>query len=104
DGGNRDYYGSDPEDLRRHAPLGLADAYAGAPVPLFLLSAEYDPNAIETATARLLALLCEKREQCPRYAQARDHNHLSINQHINTADERYSSQMLDFVREVTEGR
>lgn len=101
EGGNRDYYGDEPETVRRHSPMGLAEAYQGEPVPLFLMSAEYDPNGIETGTARLLALLCEKRDKCPRYTQVQDHNHLSINQHINTADERYSRQMLEFIREVS---
>ena len=98
EGGNRDYYGSDPETMRAHSPLGLAESYDGEPVPVFLMSAEFDPNGIETGTARLLLLLCEKRDACPRYTQVRDHNHISINQHINTADTRYSSQMLDFIR------
>lgn len=100
EGGNRDYYGSDADTMRRNSPMGLAEAWEGDAVPLFLFSAEFDPNGIETGTARLLALMCEKRDRCPRYAQAMDHNHISINQHINTADERYTSQMLDFIRDV----
>lgn len=99
-GYNSDYYGTDPKAMVANSPLGLAESYGGKPVPIFLMSAEYDPNSIETDTARLLLLLCERRNACPRYTQARDHNHVSINQHINTADTRYSSQMLDFVNQV----
>ena len=99
-GYNSDYYGADPVARAASSPLGLAESYDGEPVPVFLMSAEYDPNSIETDTARLLWLLCEKRDTCPRYTQARDHNHVSLNQHINTADTRYASQMLDFVYQV----
>lgn len=105
EGHNTDYYGADADRMRRNAPLGLARAYEGPPVPVLLMSAEYDPNPIELGTVRLLLTLCEKRSSCPRYIQAQDHNHVSINRHINTSDERYSRPMLDFIREVAgEGR
>lgn len=97
---NTDYYGADEDRMRRNAPLGLARAYAGLPVPVLLMSAEYDPQPIELETVRLLLTLCETRSSCPQYIQARDHNHVSINRHINTSDERYSRPMLDFIREV----
>lgn len=100
-GGNTDYYGTDPDRMRANSPMGLAESYQGEPVPAFLLSAQYDPNGIELGTARLYALLCEKRKACPRMMQARDHNHISINQHINTQDERYSREMVDFINEIT---
>ena len=98
---NEDYYGSDQQVMLSRSPLALAEAYQGEPVPVFLFSAEFDPNYIELMTARMYTLLCEKRASCPRFTQARDHNHLSINQHINTSDERYSRQMLKFIREVS---
>ncbi|MDC0598925.1 alpha/beta hydrolase, partial [Gammaproteobacteria bacterium] len=98
--GNVDYFGDDPAVRNARSALSLAENYTGEDVPVFLLSAEYDPNGIETGTAQLYGLLCAKRDACPRFAQARDHNHISINQHINTEDERYTSQMLEFIHEV----
>jgi hypothetical protein len=78
----------------------MAEQYAGADVPVFLLSAELDPHGIESGTARLYDILCRTREVCPRLAQARDHNHISINQHINTRDERYTGMMLEFIQDA----
>lgn len=104
EGWNSDYYGTDAETMRDSAPLGLAQVYDGRPVPVFLMTAEFDPNPIEVETVRMLLTLCEKRASCPRYTQVQDHNHVSITRHINTSDERYSSQMLDFIRDVIGGQ
>lgn len=101
EGRNQDYYGTDADIMRSNVPLGLAQSYEGIPVPILLMSAEYDPTPIQISTIRLLLTLCEKRNSCPRYIQAQDHNHVSINRHINTSDERYTQQILEFIREVT---
>jgi triacylglycerol lipase len=101
DAANTDYFGSDAAVREQRTTYALAKAYAGPRVPLFLLSAEYDPAAIEQGTARLYLQLCEKYADCPRFAQARDHNHISINQHINSADDRYTSMMVDFIRKTS---
>lgn len=103
DAANEDYFGTDAELRATRSAFALAERYQGPDVPVFLLSAELDPHPIETGTARMYQLLCETRERCPRFAQARDHNHISINQHINSGDDRYTSQMLDFIEE-TRGR
>ncbi|MDR2212466.1 MAG: alpha/beta hydrolase [Pseudomonadales bacterium] len=103
DAGNTDYFGDDAALREQRSTYALADAYTGPRVPLFLLSAEYDPPAIEQGTARLYLQLCEKYNDCPRFAQARDHNHISINQHINSGDDRYTSMMVDFIERVVRG-
>lgn len=100
DAGNTDYFGSDAAVRGTRSTFYLAENYAGEDVPVFLLSAELDPHAIEASTGRLYALLCTTNERCPRFAQARDHNHISINQHINSGDDRYTSMMLDFIHDV----
>lgn len=98
--GNTAYFGEDAQVREGRSGYSLLERYAGPEVPVFLMSAEYDPNAIETGTAQLYLQLCAKWGHCPRFAQARDHNHISINQHINSADERYTSQMVGFIRDV----
>lgn len=97
---NEDYFGRNPEHREPLAAFSLAYEYTGEDVPVFLMSAEYDPNGIEMGTARLYSILCKKRVVCPRFVQARDHNHMSINQHINTQDERYTDMMLEFIDDV----
>jgi len=101
DAANPDYFGADAGLRATRSAFALAEQYQGPDVPVFLLSAELDPHAIETGTARMYQLLCQTRERCPRFAQARDHNHISINQHINSGDDRYTSQMLDFINALT---
>jgi acetyl esterase len=97
---NVDYFGTDAATRETSSAFFMAEKYQGKDVPVFLLSAEYDPHAIESGTARLYDILCRTRDVCPRFAQARDHNHISINQHINSSDERYTGMMLEFIRDV----
>jgi len=101
---NVDYFGTDAAKREDSAAFTLAEKYTGKDVPVFLLSAEYDPHAIESGTARLYDILCRTRDACPRFSQARDHNHISINQHINSSDERYTGMMLEFIRDVIGGK
>ncbi len=101
---SRDYFGGDAAVRETRSSYALLDSYDGPEVPVFLLSAEYDPSGIETGTARLYLQLCEKYGHCPRFTQARDHNHISINQHINSPDDRYTSQMVGFIRDVLAGK
>jgi hypothetical protein len=101
DAANPDYFGADAGLRATRSAFALAEQYQGPDVPVFLLSAELDPHAIESGTARMYQLLCQTRERCPRFAQALDHNHISINQHINSGDDRYTSQMLDFINALT---
>jgi acetyl esterase len=101
---NRDYFGSDASVREARSTYALAAAYTGPSVPVFLLSAEHDPAGIEQGTARLYAQLCEKYADCPRFMQARDHNHISINQHINSADDRYTGKMVEFIHRVIAGQ
>jgi len=100
DAGNVDYFGSDAAVRETRSAYSLAEQYQGADVPVFLMSAELDPHAIETGTARMYQLLCQTQDRCPRFAQARDHNHISINQHINSGDDRYTSQMVEFINGI----
>lgn len=97
---NEDYFRSDAAKRETSSGFYMAEHYEGKDVPVFLLSAEYDPHAIESGTAQMYEILCRTREQCPRFAQARDHNHISINQHINSGDERYTSMMLEFIHQL----
>lgn len=97
---SRDYFGEDEDVRAASAAYSLVENYAGEEVPVFLMSAEYDPAGIETGTAQMYMLLCGKWGHCPRFTQVRDHNHISINQHINSADDRFSSQMVEFIRET----
>jgi acetyl esterase len=100
---NRDYFGSNERTREARSTYALAEKYSGPRVPVFLLSAEHDPSGIEQGTAQLYAQLCAKYNDCPRFMQARDHNHISINQHINSSDDRYTSKMIEFIQKVIAG-
>lgn len=101
---NEDYFGADPAKREASSGYYMANAYKGIDVPVFLMSAQYDPHGIEAGTAQMYNILCRTRSTCPRFAQARDHNHISINQHINSSDERYTSMMLEFIQDTAGGR
>ncbi len=102
--GNEAYFGSDAAVRETRSVMSLAARYQGAHVPVFLMSAEFDPIGIELGTARLYNLLCETRQRCPRFTQIMHQNHYSENQHINTQDDFAGSQMLDFIRKVVDGQ
>lgn len=97
---NEEYFGTDPAKRETSSGFDMAQRYKGIDVPVFLLSAQYDPHGIEQGTAQMYEILCRTRAVCPRFAQARDHNHISINQHINSSDERYTGMMLEFIHDV----
>lgn len=97
---NEDYFGKDPEKRETSSGFYMAQHYKGVDVPVFLMSAQYDPHGIEQGTAQMYEILCRTQAVCPRFVQARDHNHISINQHINSKDERYTSMMLEFIHDV----
>lgn len=99
-----DYFGEDPALRHARSPLGLVDSYAGAAVPLFLWSAEYDPAFIEGPVAEMYSKLCDKYEDCPRYTQFQGHNHVSHVMSINSADVEVGGAVLDFIGTVLDSR
>jgi triacylglycerol lipase len=93
----RAYYGEDPAGWAAKAPLALAETYAGTPVPTFVITSEFDPSMIEAPAAALYAELCRKEQACPRYLQARGHNHLSTALSLGSADDSVGVEMRDFI-------
>jgi len=90
------YYGDDPAKWDERTPFGMAKAYKGNKVPVFVITAELDPESIEHSGVDMFQLLC-KRDGCPRFKQVRGHNHLSVAVHLNTDDESLGPELLDFV-------
>ena len=96
-GGNmRTYFGDDPAQYtNRSAITHIRD---GAPVPVFLVIAEYEQTGLDLRGAELFAALCERDGACPRFARlALCHNHMSEVIAFNTADELLGREILDFI-------
>ncbi len=69
----------------------------GRKIPVFIISAEFDPPPFKEESAKLRDELCKLRG-CPRHTELAGHNHLSEILHLNTADDSMGTDILGFVR------
>src|SRR5258708_1591779 len=69
----------------------------GRKIPVFIISAEFDPPPFKEVSAKLRDELCKLRG-CPRHTELAGHNHLSEILHLNTADDSMGTDILGFVR------
>jgi acetyl esterase len=89
------YFGSDAGEFARRSPI----THVGeSKLPLFLAVAEYDPPFLEVPTLDLAVRVCRRDGKCPRLAWLKGHNHISEIASINTRDEAFAQQVLDFIR------
>jgi acetyl esterase len=96
------YYGVDARQREARSPLGLVDSYAGARVPIFMWSAEYDPAGIETGVAEMYVRLCRKYDDCPMFTQWQGYNHVSHVMSIDTPDTTIVDALVRFYHSVIE--
>jgi acetyl esterase/lipase len=95
------YFGSDETNFERRSSVSHV---AGTKIPVLLTVAEYDPVPLATPTFELAIALTRRDGHPPRLMRLDDHNHYSCICSLGTSDTRYSSAVLEFVREVTGGR
>lgn len=88
------YFGKERETW--HAK-SIYSKLPGRKIPLFIISAELDPQTFKDESARLRNELCKLRG-CPRHTELAGHNHLSEILHLNTADDSMGNDILGFVR------
>jgi triacylglycerol lipase len=89
------YFGKEREGWHAKSLYGKLE---GRQVPVFIISAEFDPPSFKEEATRLRDELC-KRRGCPRrHTELAGHNHLSEILHLNTADNSMGSALLDFMR------
>lgn len=95
-GSNTDvaYFGEDRSKWPERDFLNHVD---GRKIPLFIIDVEYDPISIQLANVKLMQKVCERDGTCPRRMHVQGHNHISGIYHINTADDSYGREILDFI-------
>lgn len=89
------YFGSDEATYDRRSALSHV---AGTRIPVLLTIAEFDPVALATPTFELAAALTRRDGRPPPIIRFDGHNHFSYISSIGSPDERFSSQLLEFMR------
>ena len=93
----RDYFGEDPT---RYESRSVITHVPNSDVAALLVIAEYDQRNLVGTTGELFTALCRRDDgRCPRFVQAKHHNHLSVVLHINTEDDLLGGEILEFVHE-----
>jgi acetyl esterase/lipase len=87
------YHGND------YAGRSFLRPLAGTNVPLMVITAELDPPDFLRQAAKLLEASVAARGQYPRFLHLMGHNHLSTVLNLGTADDLFSKELLDFVRQ-----
>ncbi|MCA0870672.1 carboxylesterase family protein [Seohaeicola saemankumensis] len=88
------YYGTDGD----RAAQSVINALDGRRIPLLIAYAELEPEVISDQTRRLIEAVARRDGRLPLVASAPGHNHISIVEHIGTADQTLAPDMLAFVR------
>lgn len=89
------YFGTDPSLYAERSSLqGLATSK----IPLMITAAELDPPAFGSQLELVKAATCKGASGCARTLTLPQHSHMSEVYAINTADDRLTSQILEFVK------
>lgn len=91
---DRDYFGEDASIYAERTTLNHLD---GRRIPVFVVDAELDLGVVKRSSAELVEALCKLDGKCPRNAEIKGHNHMSVIFHLNTADESLSPNILSFI-------
>jgi acetyl esterase/lipase len=91
----RAYFGT---DAARYAEQSSLQGLLSTSTPLMLSSAELDPPDFEQQFKLLKEATCKRPSGCARAYFLPQHSHMSEVYAINTADDRLTGQILDFVR------
>lgn len=92
---DRPYFGADASQYEAEMPA----VHAGeSKLPLFLVTAEFDPIFLAPDTYDLAARICARDGKCPRFAWLKGHNHLSETMSLGSKDEGLGRQLVDFIR------
>jgi acetyl esterase/lipase len=90
----RAYFGA---DAGRYAEQSSLPGLLTTKLPLMITAAELDPDAF-IQQFDLLKGACRKADGCPRAFILPQHSHMSEVYAINTADDRLTREILDFVK------
>jgi pimeloyl-ACP methyl ester carboxylesterase len=90
------YYGTDGD----RAAQSVVNAVEGRKIPLMLAYAEHEPQVIMDQVRRLAVALTERDGRLPLLKGVQGHNHISVVQHIGTADQSLAPDMLGFINNL----
>lgn len=88
------YIGNNPTSWAKKQTIGNIERSS---IPVLLAVAEYDPRALQLATAKLYSDLLQQTDAAPRITQIRGHNHSSYIYAIGTFDNQFTQEILDFI-------
>ena len=91
------YYGTDGD----RAAQSVVNALDGRTLPVMVAYAEYEPGVILDQTRILIEALAKRDGRMPLVASAPGHNHISIVEHIGTADKTLGDDIVEFVSTVS---
>jgi triacylglycerol lipase len=91
----RAYYGT---DTARYAEQSSLRGLLATRIPLMLASAELDPPSFVQQFELLKEAACKRSVGCAHAYFVPQHSHMSEVYSINTAEDRLTSQILDFVK------
>ena len=90
----RVYFGEDPA---RYAERSSFNGLMESRVPLMFVLAEHDPNDFEQQALQLVNTFHSRHGRWPRLVRLMGHNHFTATLHLNTPDDYFGRQMLDFI-------
>ncbi len=67
-------------------------------LPALIAIAEYENPYLDVYGAEMFYRMSVARKRAPRFIQVAGHNHTSIVAHLNTADESFGLELLDFIK------
>ena len=83
------------------AAQSMLNALDGRTMPVMVAWAQNEPALIASQTRQLVEGLIARDGALPAMATAMGHNHISIVEHIGTADETLAPDMLEFIQAVS---
>ena len=88
------YFGEDPQRYEERSSIrGLVEA----DIPWMFALAEHDPSDFEHQALALVNACYERHGKWPRFVRLMGHNHFTATLHLNTPDEYFGRQILDFI-------
>lgn len=88
------YYGEDESLWPERSSLNHV---AGRQIPLYIVSAEYDPIWAQERSVRLIGEVCQVWGDCPRHEQIPGDNHISYLLELNTKDDSIGHRVRAFM-------
>jgi len=93
--GEKAYFGTNPKKYERMSP---SNHVAGRKIPLYIAYAEFDMPMVQNQNLQLINAIYKRDKKLPTVKQVQGHNHISIMMHINTKDELFGLDLLEFIK------